>query len=235
MSDSGPAKGAQPFDRDAVEHGGYLYADPDRFSACVANARMTQAILESADFAGRRVIDVGCGDGTYTRDLIDAGAASVLGVDAAPQAIELARTKNIPRTTFAVSDLTDLTEVFDIALVRGVIHHLDDVQPVIDVLCRIARTIVIVEPNGYNPGLKILEKVSRYHREHGERSYAPRRINAWFTGRGCTVERTTFVGLVPMFSPDAMARVLKRIEPVIEGTPLLRMVCCAQYVVSIRT
>ena len=31
----------------------------------------------------------------------------------------------------------------------------------------------LIEPNGYNPTLKLIERFSRYHREHGEKSYAP--------------------------------------------------------------
>ena len=37
----------------------------------------------------------------------------------------------------------------------------------------------VIEPNGYNPVLKVLEKVSRYHIEHEERSFFPATLHAW--------------------------------------------------------
>jgi SAM-dependent methyltransferase len=233
---SGTSRGAQPFDHDAAEHGGYLYADPARYSAVVANARMTTAILDMTDFAGKRVIDIGCGDGTYTKDLVDAGAREVFGVDGAPQAIEVARSKKIPNTRFEALDVTGLQveERYDAALVRGVIHHIDHVEPVIERICAAARVVVIVEPNGYNPVLKVLEKVSPYHREHGERSYSKRRLDRWFAAHGGVVERFAYVGLVPMFCPTPMAKLLKKVEPFVEGQPGLRAITCGQYVACYR-
>ena len=47
-----------------------------------------------------------------------------------------------------------------------------------------------------------------------------------------TVERRLFAGLVPMFCPDWMARVTKRIEPLVERLPLVRNIGCAVYVFS---
>jgi toxoflavin synthase len=43
------------------------------------------------DVKGKRVLDVGCGDGHYTRMLRKAGAAEVVGIDISDRMIELAR------------------------------------------------------------------------------------------------------------------------------------------------
>lgn len=42
--------------------------------------------------------------------------------------------------------------------------------------------------------------------------------------------RRRWVGFVPMFAPDAYARVAKRIEPLLEALPGVRSVICAQYI-----
>jgi len=94
----------------------------------------------------------------------------------------------------------------------------------------VAPTVVAVEPNGLNPGLKALERVSRYHVEHGERSHPPRRLDGWAAAAGATVMRRQWVGFVPMFCPDRYARAAKRVEPVLERAPVLRTLACAQYV-----
>ena len=44
--------------------------------------------------AGLRVLDAGCGDGIYARELINRGATHVLGVDCAEDFIKMAREKN---------------------------------------------------------------------------------------------------------------------------------------------
>ena len=87
-----------------------------------------------------------------------------------------------------------------------------------------------MEPNGYNPVLKVIEKLSRYHVEHEEKSYSPRRVAAWFERCGARVEAERYIGLVPMFCPDLLARLLKSFEPLVERTPLLRRIACGQYV-----
>src|SRR5262245_53936637 len=43
------------------------------------------------DVKGKRVLDVGCGDGHYTRILRKAGAAEVVGIDISDRMIKLAR------------------------------------------------------------------------------------------------------------------------------------------------
>lgn len=46
------------------------------------------------DPTGKRVLDAGCGDGIYSRELVDRGASFVRGVDGAEDFIELAKQKN---------------------------------------------------------------------------------------------------------------------------------------------
>jgi SAM-dependent methyltransferase len=223
------------FNRDASAHDGYLYTADAKLSCRMANGRMTRAILEFGDLEGKRVIDIGCGDGTYSGELMRAGAREVLGVDAAHEAVDLARTRfgGLEGLRFEVLDVYSLeqpTEPYDVAVVRGVLHHLYDVEKAIERICRIARQIIVVEPNGYNPILKIIERVSPYHVAHEEKSYPPYKLDRWFETHGGQIESSDYIGLVPMFCPDLMARVCRWIEPVIERTPLLRRICCAQYV-----
>jgi hypothetical protein len=46
------------------------------------------------------------------------------------------------------------------------------IEKAIQIICNIADEIIVAEPNGYNPVLKIMEKVSPYHIQHEEKSYA---------------------------------------------------------------
>lgn len=233
-------RSVRQFDADVVEQGGYLYADPDRLSSRYANERITRAMFRFARPAGRRVIDIGCGDGTYTLELLEAGAAEVVAIDAAGEAVAHAgrRCADYPNARFEAVDiyeLENLGEPFDVAVVRCMLHHLYDAPQAIARVCAVAREVVVCEPNGYNPILKVIEKVSPYHVAHEEKSYAPRSLDRWFQQAGGEVVEREYIGLVPMFSPDALARLCKTLEPLVERMPVLRQLGCAQYVQRIRT
>lgn len=231
-------RGAAPFDADAAACGGYRYTTDASLSSRLAYRRQTEASLAVADFRDRRVLDIGCGDGAATLELLDVAApASMEGIDPAPAAIEAARGRDPEgKVSFAVASAYDLPYppgAFDVAVLRGVLHHLDDPERALGEALRVAPRVVVVEPNGFNPGLKLLERVSPYHVEHGEKSYAPSTLDRWSRSLGGRVERRVFAGFVPMFSPDPLARAMKRLEPLVENVPLVRSVACAIYVFAV--
>lgn len=224
------------FDRDALD-GGYVYAREDRLSSVLANARISRAIIAATDFRGRRVVDLGCGDGSYTLPLrTEAGASYVLGVDPAAAAITLAtsRAAGIDGCEFVVGSIYDPPQGqrFDIAVIRGVLHHLSEPDRAIAAAVQLAERVVILEPNGANPALKLIEKLSPYHRAHEERSFLPGTIDRWISRAGARVVRREFINLVPMFCPEPLARTLKALEPLFERLAVINAVSCAQYIVT---
>jgi SAM-dependent methyltransferase len=229
---------SEAFNRDVDSNAGYRYTNNARLSSVIANRRLTDGVLASADFRGKRVLDVGCGDGTYTRELFARGGlASIHGVDRAERAIEVARACAGTRAvTFEVASADSLPmgdASFDVAHLRGVLHHMDDPIRGLREAMRVARLVVVTEPNGYNPVLKVLERLSSYHREHGERSFFPTILEGWARGLGGSVRSVHFLGLVPFFCPDSMAGALKAVEPLVERAPVLRTVCCGTYILVI--
>ncbi len=85
---------------------------------------------ESADRSRTlgRALDLGCGRGGYTRWLADAGWEAV-GVDNVPRAVEQARGRAVPGSSFTVADVTDLEASglgrFDLFLDVGCFQGLD--------------------------------------------------------------------------------------------------------------
>ncbi|HEV2088921.1 MAG TPA: class I SAM-dependent methyltransferase [Cryptosporangiaceae bacterium] len=224
-----------PFTADIAANAGYLYTTNATLSSRLANRRLTDASVAVGDFAGHRVVDIGCGDGTYTFDLFEAtGPSGITGLDPAEHAVRVAHRKVGDRPiTFVVGSALDLPypgDSFDVAYLRGVLHHMTRPVEALREALRVATSVVVVEPNGYNPVLKVLERCSTYHIEHGEQSYPPRRLDRWVRDLGGTVERREFAGLVPFFCPDWMARLIKRIEPLVERLPGVRHIGCAVYV-----
>ena len=53
-----------------------------------ADSSWKTAISDMVDVKGKRVLDIGCGGGIYTKALADMGAASVTGVDSSKTMLE---------------------------------------------------------------------------------------------------------------------------------------------------
>jgi SAM-dependent methyltransferase len=160
------------------------------------------------------------------------------GVDAAAAAVRVAREKRETRPIrFEVADVHKLpfpNNSFDLALIQSMLHHDEDPAGIIREAFRVAPAILIHEPNGNNLGLKVIEKASRYHREHGEKSYRSRQIVRWVDEAGGEVQWRRFAGFVPMFCPDWLARAMKTLEPLLESVPGLRALGCAVFVLVAR-
>ncbi len=228
------------FNEDVEGNEGYLYSTNAKLSSVVANQRQTDVTAASFDFKGCKVIDIGCGDGSYTLKLLDLKPASIIGIDPADKGIESAKKKaegtGVEFMVCGAYELPFEDDAFDVAHIRGVLHHLNDPERALKEALRVAKHVFVIEPNGYNPILKVLEKVSPYHRRHDEQSFSSVKLDRWIRNGGGKVIRRTWVGIVPMFSPNWLVRTMKFIEPVVEKIPGFSHVVCAIYVfVAVKT
>jgi SAM-dependent methyltransferase len=237
------------FDSDAVLHGGYVYTAIDRWSSRVATARQSAKLIRMllAHFpAAVHITDIGCGDGAFTLEIArTVHPSSIRGVDPAAGAIDAARRQSLPGhiagiVSFETGGIYDIENRHkdsgepSLAVVRGVLHHLDDPRAAIARLACEFTSVLVLEPNGYNPIMKAIEKFSSYHRQHDEKSYWPPALNRWFRGCGYSVVEQRFFGLVPYFCPTTAAKVLNAVEPLIEPVPLFRQIACGTNLVLYR-
>lgn len=230
----------QRFDDDVRKTGSYAYT-AEKLSSMLANERISESIAKSYVFSGKRVLDLGCGDGTYTLEFPSLGAVEVLGIDPAEIAVDAANSKaknaGLDKIVhFEVGNIYALKEQigdrsFDCVVLRGVLHHLPDPQKAVDCISSLANTVIILEPNGCNPILKLLERFSSYHIEHEEKSFLPSTIKSWCKSAGLNVTVCEHLNLVPMFCPDWMAKICRRMEPIVENTPILREIGCGQCII----
>ncbi len=226
------------FNKDVKSRGSYLYTNPDVYSSYIANKHLTNEtldILRKYFSRSVRLIDVGCGDGIYTLEIYKRfRPASILGFDPLANAIQKAKTtnKDFKNLSFEKGNIYTMHKKlsgkhYDLAITRGVLHHLEHPQKGIKSLCKSTNNVLILEPNGYNPLLKIIEKFSPYHKIHQEKSYSPHALNIWFGNQGFRISDQKFFNIVPYFCPKPLAIFLKKIEPIIERLPLLRTIFCS--------
>lgn len=101
---------------------------------------------------GRRVLDAGCGVGYGTAMLAQAGAAEVVGVDVAPDAVAAASDAH-PELAFQVADVHALPFEpgrFDVVVCFEVIEHLTEQDETIAELARLVTTdgvLALSSPN----------------------------------------------------------------------------------------
>jgi SAM-dependent methyltransferase len=235
VSSPTPNRAAAIFNRDVETKGGYIYALDDKLSSRLATERWLQLMLAMTHLKGRSVTDIGCGDGTFTVRYWDRGEPRIMSaLDPAIKALIAGAAKAQGRPIlFVAADghhLPYADDAFDVAILQAILHHDSDPQATIREAFRVAREIIVLEPNGYSPILKVMERLSDYHRQHEERSYTSARLGQWVEDAGGRVIKGKFGIAVPMFCPDWLARPLKLIEPAIEALPFVNRLLCAVYV-----
>jgi len=233
--DAPPERSIAAFNADTEAHGGYIYTSVDRWSSRYASGRqndeMIRMLVDHVD-PSIRIADIGCGDGTFTLDIAQRfRPIAIRGIEPAANAIAAAKGRisaNLSCSVcFEVGDIYTLRSQGEaLAIARGVLHHLDRPRTAIAQLAKHFTFVLTLEPNGYNPVTKLIEKTSAYHREHDEKSYWPPSLNRWFEQEGFRVVCQKFFCIVPYFCPTPAARLLKLVEPVVEWLPGVRQVCC---------
>jgi ubiquinone/menaquinone biosynthesis C-methylase UbiE len=238
VSAPAPNRSAEIFNRDVETKGGYVYALDSKLSSRMATERWLQLMLGLTDLTGRSVTDIGCGDGTFTVRYWDRGHPRLMcAIDPAFKAVVAGDAKRDGRPIlFVAADghrLPYTDDAFDVAILQAILHHDSEPETTIREAFRVAREIVVLEPNGYSPILKLMEKLSPYHREHLERSFTATRLRHWVEAAGGMMIKGRFGFVVPMFCPDWVAKVLKVFEP-IERIPIVNRIFCSVYVFQAR-
>jgi trans-aconitate 2-methyltransferase len=112
-----------------------------------AQQAWARELIAKLDLAGdEHVLDVGCGDGKVTAELVELlPRGAIVGVDSSPEMIGFARQafppERYPRLRFELMDARDLhfQEEFDVVFSNATLHWVIDHRPV---LAGLARTLV---------------------------------------------------------------------------------------------
>jgi SAM-dependent methyltransferase len=122
---------------------------------------------------GTTVLELGCGTGSFTRELARSGA-DVVAIDVSPELLEIARANSSPpNVRYQIQNAYALSYsegMFDSVVGSSVLHHLEIKEALRDII-RVLKpggTIYFTEPNMLNPQIAIQKNVPWIKRKLGD-------------------------------------------------------------------
>lgn len=116
--------------------------------------RRLRLMTEQADLNGARVLEDGCGTGTYAAQIADRFGAFVVGLDIEAERVEAA-SRRLPRALVAAAEhLPHPANAFDVVFSNEVIEHVADDRAALAEMVRVVRPggrILIFCPNRWYP------------------------------------------------------------------------------------
>ena len=113
---------------------------------------------------GMTVLELGCGTGSFTRELARSGA-DIVAIDVSPELLENAKLNcSVPNVRFQIQNAYSLSyseAVFDSVVGSSVLHHLEIEEALRDVyrVLKPEGTIYFTEPNMLNPQIAIQKNI----------------------------------------------------------------------------
>ena len=164
---------------------------------------------------GEKILDVGCGSGVYSIWMAKLGG-KVVGIDVSKQAIDFAnRWANEEKIDFKgiVGDAENLPfkkNTYDLLFYGAILHHFPDFSKAIFEGSRVLKRngkLVLVEPNGYNPILRLSRIFARFlpdnlndeiHATRNETLHSPRAYEDRLQKSGFKIIKKSFAKKKPI-------------------------------------
>lgn len=150
---------------------------------------------------GDRLLEVGCGEGGNIF-LLSQSKARWVGVDLFSRKLLFAQSQ-LPNCRFVCASASELPfpdELFDIVLCRDVLHHLPAREPALREIARVCKQggkMVIIEPNGRNPLMRVQPLLIKA--EAGIKCNSPAALHELLTRELGTPPRLTHRQPFPLF------------------------------------
>ncbi len=181
-------------------------------------------------------LDYACGDGMNAIAAAKAGAKLSIGIDISPISIENARRDAeaagvADRCFFLQADCENTklpNECVDLVMCSGMLHHLDLSYAFLE-LRRIMKTggkLLAVEALDYNPAIKLYRMMTPSMRTEWEKAHILSLKDLRFASRFFDVRNTKYwhlLGILTPHVPAKMARMLERLDMMLEKIPLVQL------------
>jgi 2-polyprenyl-3-methyl-5-hydroxy-6-metoxy-1,4-benzoquinol methylase len=179
---------------------------------------------------GSRVLELGCGTGTFTQRIASTGA-EITAIDLSPDLIAMARKEvqlHISLVLVNVEKLSFPDETFEVVCGSSVLHHLN-VGNALNEIHRVLRPggrLALAEPNMINPQIAIQKNIKWIKRRMGDLPHE----TAFFSWRlGATLQRIGFneVSIYPFdflhpLTPPLMIDTVDKLGRYLEKVPIVR-------------
>jgi 2-polyprenyl-3-methyl-5-hydroxy-6-metoxy-1,4-benzoquinol methylase len=123
--------------------------------------------------SGMTVLELGCGTGSFTRELARSGA-EIIAIDVSPELLEIAKTNcSAPNVRYQIQNAYALSYsegMFDSVVGSSILHHLEIEEGLREIyrVLKPAGTIYFTEPNMLNPQIAIQKNVPWIKRKLGD-------------------------------------------------------------------
>ncbi len=143
----------------------YVAKDLTPYCRIARSLRLTRSLRHLARPIGR-LLEVGCGAG-FSAEYLAGDYGRYVGVDYSEKLIAYARARHASSAAeFVCRDIKDLddTDTFDVVLLIGVLHHIQDVPAALEQMKQRLRpggVIVANEPQRGNPLISVLRRIRK--------------------------------------------------------------------------
>ena len=195
--------------------------------------RVWQIAIDIAGLLGvpadGRVLDLGCGDGAFTNQMLAGHYRVVDGIDKSEAAIKRANAESRQSRELSGGRSGDIRLRFAAALRRRLPdRHIASRQAatpdIVRAMARRTDKMIVLEPNGSHLLRKAMEYTPSY-RAAGEDSFRSKDLMAIFAAAGWRTEIWRRMNVFPNFTPGFICRWLKPIEPRIEASRIGNALC----------
>lgn len=174
-----------------------------------------------------KILELGCGDGTFTGNVLAKNFCSIDGYDYSVSAINKANASyGSESIRFHVENVAELVyspgQRWEGAFLMGFLHHVKkDASVIVSRLSKVVPNVVVVDPNGNNLIRKTLELLPSY-RSAGENSFRLNQLEDIFGSTGYELVSQNIISLVPPFTPRFFLPTMICLEKIVSSNPLLR-------------
>ncbi len=224
----------QAFFRMMAEQGEALsWAERTPVAPLRREMRASRIIREAGleDGTGMRVLDVGCGTGSYTRPLAQRSGALIIAFDVTPEVLPQAREQTPDNAEVVAAEAGRLPfgdESFDAVVGNAVLHHLplDDTIPELMRVLKPGGRFCFAEPNLINPHMYIQLQVPYFRRRieasPDEVAFVRWTLRPQLERLGLTVDAITPFDFLYPALPKAWIKGAEKLGRILEATPLVR-------------
>lgn len=230
-----------------IEHGKYLIEHGagetwnwETPAGKVRWKRRVEMLKENLE-PGTKVLELGCGTGYFTRELMDTGA-KITAIDISPDLLEVARSEiQAGNVEFIVDNAYEMSfedETFDHVIGSSVLHHLEINQALAEIyrVLKPGGRIAFTEPNMMNPQIAMQKNIPVLKRKMGdspdETAFFRRHMIKLLRATGFSSIRVVPFDFLHPAVPPVLIRTVSGAGRLAERIPLVRGIAGSLYILA---